>query len=92
MEKYLEILENHGFKHIQHYEQTVLGLEELVIQFYGSEFDLIRVYELFILYKIKVSEVRRVYDKQDVWENNDSITGKIIGTNWFTPVNEIVIY
>jgi len=59
---------------------------EPTIRFEGTEFDLIIAYELCTHYKLNVSCVRRVYEKNPVYNKNlEEIT-----ENWTRPFNEIV--
>lgn len=84
----VEILHKHGFHTIEscqggdghaYHEPTVI--------FDGTEFDLIKAYELCNLYGLNVYSVKRVYGKEPVLE--DVTDGREIGENWVSPVNEI---
>ena len=61
---------------------------EPTIRFWGTEFDLMIAYELCKHYKFNVSCVRRVYEKNPVYNKE---WGEIM-ENWIPPFNEIVFH
>ena len=64
----VELLNAHGFKT---YESCQGGeghcYQEPTVRFFGSEFDLIRAYEICKCYNINVYEAKRVFIKEDVY-------------------------
>lgn len=87
----VEILNRHGFKTFE----SCQGGEghaffEPTVRFEGSEFDLIRAYEICELYKLPVFEVRRVYRKTPVYINDNTPSVRQIGETWDNPFNEII--
>lgn len=58
------------------------------VRFEGSEFDLIRAYELCDLHNINVHEAKRTYRKTDVYQ--DVTSGSSIGEIWEPPFNELI--
>lgn len=58
---------------------------EPTVRFFGTEFDLIRAYEICILNKLPVFEVKRVYRKVPIYDNKL----KEKGLSWDKPFNEI---
>ena len=85
----VKIMLEHGF----HTFESCQGGEghsftEPTIRFNGTEFDLIIAYELCKHYKLNVSCVRRVYEKNPVYNDKwEEIT-----ENWIRPFNEIVFH
>ncbi len=84
------ILNNHRF---DTYESCQGGkghaYPEPTIRFHGTEFDLIKAYEVCKAYGLNVFEVKRVYGKEDIFKGNDDIRCKRIGETWCEPTNEI---
>jgi len=60
---------------------------EPTIRFFGSEFDLIRAYELCYIQGMNVFNAKRVYRKVPVY--CDVTDGNEIGENWDSPFNEL---
>lgn len=82
------LLNKHGFKTFE----SCQGGEghcypEPTVRFEGSEFDLIRAYELCHIHGMNVSEAKRVYWKTDVY--SEVTHGDSIGENWNSPFNEL---
>lgn len=87
----VKILNLHGFKTFESCE----GGEghcysEPTIRFFGNEFDLIRAYEICQEYGLNVYEAKRVYIKEDVYENNITEHALPFGRAWGKPFNELV--
>lgn len=86
----VEILNNHGFKT---FESCQGGdghcFVNPTVRFYGSEFDLIRAYEICQCYRINVYEAKRVFLKSDIYKNNQSEKAMPIGIAWDSPYNEL---
>lgn len=86
----VDILIQHGFKT---FESCSGGqghaFYEPTIRFKGNEFDLIRAYEICMMYGFQPLEVKRVYRKVDLWDN---IEQKYKGSSpiWDKPFNEII--
>ena len=85
------ILNKHGFKTFESCE----GGEghcfpDPTVCFYGSEFDLMRSYDICSLYHLNVFECRRVFGKSPVYRDNELINAEPIGEAWDEPTNEIV--
>jgi len=84
----VELLNKYGFKTFESCEGGEGHcFNEPTVRFYGSEFDLIRAYELCALHKINVYEARRTYRKTDIYK--DVNNGESIGENWDEPFNEL---
>lgn len=86
----VKILNAHGFKTFE----SCQGGEghcysDATVRFFGTEFDLIRAYEICQCYKLNVYEVKRVFIKEDIYKNNNSINRMPIGSAWSKPFNEI---
>ena len=84
------MLINHGFKT---FESCQGGkghcYAEPTVRFHGSEFDLIRAYEICQAYNMVVLEAKRVYRKEDVYEGNVTVNSLPFGIAWSSPFNEI---
>jgi hypothetical protein len=87
----VEILNRHGFIT---FESCQGGeghcFHEPTVRFFGSEFDLIRAYEVCSCYGLNVYQAKRVYLKEDVYMNNISEQAMPIGIAWGKPFNELV--
>ena len=86
----VKILNEYGFKTFE----SCQGGEghcflEPTIRFEGSEFDLIRAYEICDLHRLPVCEVRRVYRKTPVHIEDNTPDVRQIGEAWDKPFNEI---
>jgi len=84
----VEILNKHGFKTIE----SCQGGEghcfsEPTVCFEGSEFDLIRAYEICEQYNLCLLEGHRVYRKTPFHDSDETTE---IGITWREPFNEIV--
>jgi hypothetical protein len=86
--KVVSILNQHGFRTFESC-QGGEGHFFLVptVRFEGNDFDLIRAYELCTLYKINVTEAKRVYKKTPIYGEVDR--GLIIGEGWDSAFNEL---
>ena len=62
---------------------------EPTIRFFGSEFDLIRAYELCHIQGMNVFNAKRVYRKVPIYSDVFGIDGNEIGENWDSPFNEL---
>jgi hypothetical protein len=86
----VKILNEHGFKTFESCEGGEGHLfHEPTVRFEGSEFDLIRAFEICQLHGLPVYEVKRVYRKTPVYINDNTSTVHQIGEAWETPFNEI---
>ncbi len=84
----VELLNKYGFKTFESCQGGKGHCFELpTVRFYGSEFDLIRAYELCALYKINVFQANRVFRKTDIYKNINH--GESIGRSWDEPFNEL---
>lgn len=86
----VEVLNKHGFKTFESCE----GGEghcfyEPTVRFEGTEFDLIRAYEICQLENLPVYEVKRVFRKSSIYKDNNSYNTLPIGQVWEAPFNEI---
>lgn len=84
------ILNKHGFKTFE----SCQGGEghcypQPTIRFEGSEFDLIRAYEVCEIYKLPVYEAKRVFRKVPLYINDNTPNVCLIGNTWDKPLNEI---
>ena len=87
----VKILNEHGFKTFE----SCQGGEghaflEPTIRFEGSEFDLIRAYEICELHGLPVMEVRRVYRKTPIHIDDNTPSVRQIGETWDKPFDEII--
>ncbi|MDP4148912.1 MAG: hypothetical protein Q8937_08140 [Bacteroidota bacterium] len=84
----VDILNDHGFVTIESCEGTEgHGYPEPTVRFEGTEFDLIRAYEVCAAYNLCVLEVKRVYRKcTSIYDKSGQ---KILGMGWEPPINEI---
>jgi hypothetical protein len=86
----VQILNEHGFKT---FESCQGGkghcYPEPTVRFEGSEFDLIRAYEVCNLYKLQVYEAKRVYRKTPIYINEETPNISNIGEVWESPFNEL---
>lgn len=57
------------------------------VRFEGTEFDLIRAYELCEIHGMNPKAAKRVYWKQDVYFDTDK--WEVIGETWHPPFNEL---
>lgn len=62
---------------------------EPTVRFEGDEFALIRAFSLCELYKLNVSNARRVYRKTPAYINDNTPAVKEIGEIWDKPFNEL---
>ena len=63
---------------------------EPTIRFLGTEFDLIRAYEVWTANGLIVGEVKRVYRKcTSIYDKEGK---RILGHGWEQPINEIIFY
>lgn len=86
----VEILNNHGFKTFE----SCQGGEghcyaEPTVRFFGSDFDLIRAFEICQCYGLNVLEAKRIYRKEDVYKLNVTVNSLPFGSAWSSPFNEI---
>lgn len=86
----VEVLNIHGFKTFE----SCQGGEghcysEPTVRFFGSEFDLIRAYEICECYGLNVSAAKRVFIKEDIYRDNESANKMPFGVAWGKPFNEI---
>ncbi len=83
----VELLRDYGF---ETFESCQGGaghcFEDPTIRFFGSEFDLIRAWEICSLHGMEVFEAKRVYRKVDMYRKNK----KSNGLSWDKPFNEII--
>lgn len=83
----VELLNRHGFIT---FESCQGGkghwFDKPTIRFEGSEFDLIRAYQLCEIHGLNVLDGKRVYTKTNVYNEK----GASIGENWDTPFNELI--
>lgn len=87
----VEVLNNHGFKTFE----SCQGGEghaflEPTVRFEGTEFDLMRAYEICELYNLPVFQVRRIFRKTPVYVNDNTANVRQIGEAWESPFNEII--
>ena len=83
----LTILYEHGFDTFESCQGGKGHCYELpTIRFEGTEFDLIRAWEILELYKYELLEAKRVYRKTPLYDN--SMQEK--GLSWDKPFNEII--
>jgi len=86
----VDILNKHGFVT---FESCQGGqghcYSEPTVRFFGSEFDLIKAYELCQCYGVAVLEGKRVYRKEDIYKNNKSENQMPLGYAWGSPFNEL---
>jgi hypothetical protein len=88
----VEILNTHGFKTFE----SCQGGEghcyaEPTVRFFGSDFDLIRAYEICQSYRLNVYEAKRVFIKEEVYKDNNSENAMPLGgIAWANPFNELV--
>lgn len=89
----VEILNAHGFKTFESCEGgDGHCFTNPTVRFEGTEYDLLRAYDICRLYKLCVGDARRVYRKQDVYKGNNDVEAKIIGEVWENPFNEIEFF
>ena len=62
---------------------------EPTVRFWGTEFDLIRAYELCYIQGMNVFAAKRVYWKVPVYSDVTGVDGNEIGENWDKPFNEL---
>lgn len=89
----VEIMVKHGFDTFESCEGGKdHAMPEPTIKFYGSEFDLMRAYDICSHYRLNILSVRRVYDKEQINPNdlNDHKNIFPSGYAWAKPYNEIV--
>lgn len=86
----VEILIKHGFIT---FESCQGGdghcFSEPTVRFFGSEFDLIRAYEICRCYGLNVFEAKRVFIKEDIYRDNISEKAMPFGIAWANPFNEL---
>jgi hypothetical protein len=66
---------------------TVIVFFEPTVRFFGSEFDLIRAFEICIINKFEVYEAKRVYRKVPLYDEKEL---KVKGLSWDKPFNELI--
>lgn len=85
------ILNNHGFTTFESCEGgNGHCFTEPTVRFYGSEFDLLRAYDICRSYGLNVYEAKRVFIKEDVYRGDESKNAMPIGIAWANPFNELV--
>jgi len=67
--------------------EMVIVFFEPTVRFFGSEFDLIRAFEICIINKFEVYEAKRVYRKVPLYDENEL---NIKGLSWDKPFNELI--
>lgn len=84
----VDILNENGFVTIESCEGTKgHGYPEPTVRFEGTEFDLIRAYEVCAAHKLCVLAVKRVYHKcTTIYDKSGQ---NEIGMTWEPPINEI---
>lgn len=86
----VKILNEHGF---ETFESCQGGeghcYSEPTVRFFGSEFDLLRAYEICQCYGLNVSEAKRVFIKEDIYRDNKSANVMPFGVAWGKPFNEL---
>lgn len=88
----VEVLNAHGFKTFESCQGTDgHAFPEPTVRFNGSEYDLIRAFEICLCYKLNVLHGRRVFSKDDVYKNEGIGVGNEspIGYAFGIPVNEL---
>lgn len=90
IEPAVQVLNEHGFKTFE----SCQGGEghaffEPTVRFEGSEFDLIRAFEICVLHGLFPCEVRRCYRKVEQYINDNTPQCTGIGRAWDKPFNEI---
>lgn len=86
----VKILNIHGFKTFESCQGgDGHAFFEPTIRFEGSEFDLIRAYEICEIYQLPVFEIKRVYRKTPVYVDDNRPSVRQIGETWDSPFNEI---
>lgn len=84
----VQILNKHGFRTFQSCQGTEGHFfQEPTIDFYGSEFDLIRAYDICRQYNLLVMKAKRVYMKSPVYSEVEN--GKDMGDVWQPPYNQL---
>jgi hypothetical protein len=84
----VDILNENGFVTIESCEGSKEhGYPEPTVRFEGTEFDLIRAYEVCAAHKLCVLAVKRVYNKCATIYDKSGQTE--IGMGWEPPINEI---
>lgn len=87
----VRILLNHGFKTFESCEGGEgHAFHDPIIRFFGSEFDLIRAFEICEAHKLNIYEARRVFRKGDIYDHNRTKKAMPIGIAWENPFNEII--
>lgn len=86
----VKVLRDHGFKT---FESCQSGpghcFPEPTVRFEGTEFDLIRAYDICESYGLPVWEVRRVYRKTEICVKDAKGLSHSLGDIWEYPFNEI---
>jgi hypothetical protein len=86
----VEILNKHGFITFESCQGGKGHYFEMpTVRFIGQEFDLIRAYEICECYGLNVYEAKRVYAKEDVYQDNKSEKAMPFGIAWGSPYNEL---
>lgn len=80
----VEVLENNGYQIVQWFDKDDDFFEPKV-RWEGTEFDLIRMYELFDLLGYPVLTASRCYTKDPIYDENDNEFAQ----NWIYPDNEL---
>jgi hypothetical protein len=88
----VKVLNEHGFKT---FESCQGGeghcFSEPTVRFFGSEWDLIKAFEICQAYNMVAFQARRVYLKEDIYDNHGvgELNGMPRGRGWGIPFNEI---
>jgi len=83
----VKILNEYGFKTFESCQGGQgHSFFEPTVRFEGSEFDLIRAYEICELCGLPVYQARRVFRKTPVYKKDNTPIGDV----WETPFNEII--
>lgn len=86
----VEVLNNHGFKTFESCEGGKGHCyPEPTIRFEGNEYDAMRAYEICQLYCFPVHEVKRVFRKTPLYNNDNTPDVHLMGEVWEQPFNEI---
>lgn len=85
------ILQRHGFKTFESCEGSDNhAFKEPTIRFEGDEFDCIRAYSVCEIHKLNVTEVKRVFQKTNIYIDEGLPSEREVGRGFDKPFNEIV--